>query len=427
MSAHAQMKWHFLQDVHGRVEDLSIRDTKNLLVCDGGGYIYRSSDGGQNWDTVFTSRYYLRSIEWLNDSVAFCGSLDSSVFRTTDGGATWTDITSNLPRVPKGICGMDVRGNTVYMAGNFFNDGYIFYSSDGGQSFQESSFNGVPPSSLVDINFISTDTGFACGGLRWNNFSSATATLYRTVDGGQNWDEIFRDYDTLNTNLGWKIFHDGNYMLMSMERNTAGRFLLSKDRGTTWDTVGIHGLSNGEVQGIGLLHPDTVLLGYHLMGGSHFLKMSLATHQLVNVTNAADVGKAGLLSQSHMNRIVRLSDELFYGGGNGVWALYDSTVTSLSYTKEAVHEEQTVPEISIFPNPVRNGELKFRINVPGKTRMLLGVFDVKGKPVEILHNGYITRGEQDFRVSMRGVSQGTYYVVCRSFYANVVVPFQYLE
>src|SRR5690606_22414136 len=104
--------------------------------ADGQGQVLKTMDAGQTWSPQLITDKYLRSIEFLNDQVGFCGSLDSSLYKTTDGGTTWVDIANTITPKPPGICGLSAPGQQViYGCGAWFSPAYVIKSSDGGTTW----------------------------------------------------------------------------------------------------------------------------------------------------------------------------------------------------------------------------------------------------------------------------------------------------
>jgi photosystem II stability/assembly factor-like uncharacterized protein len=120
--------------------------------------IYRSKDGGKNWDRVLFRSDRAGAVDLAmdpkNPDVLFAalwevyrtpyslssGGPGSGLFKTTDGGATWTELT-NEPGLPKplwGKVGVSVSGadsNRVYAIVEA-KDGGVFLSDDGGASWK---------------------------------------------------------------------------------------------------------------------------------------------------------------------------------------------------------------------------------------------------------------------------------------------------
>jgi hypothetical protein len=124
------------------------------------GRAMRSTNGGQSWTDV-TSGLPDRSITSItvdptNPSLAYLtvsGFNSGHVFRTTNGATTWTDISGSLPNIPANAMLVDPSdSNTIYLG----TDIGIFRSTTRGDSWR--SFNrGLPP--VVIHGFSSNSSG----------------------------------------------------------------------------------------------------------------------------------------------------------------------------------------------------------------------------------------------------------------------------
>ena len=121
--------------------------------------IYRSKDGGGSWGKVlfnspeaggidltmdpanpqhlFASLYQLRGMPWTHRS----GGPHSGLFRSVDGGDTWTDI-SRRPGLPQGVLGKIGVALSPPMPNRVWalieaEDGGLFRSDDSGETWQK--------------------------------------------------------------------------------------------------------------------------------------------------------------------------------------------------------------------------------------------------------------------------------------------------
>ncbi|MBK8845365.1 MAG: hypothetical protein IPO27_01955 [Bacteroidetes bacterium] len=122
---------------YGRFEDISfISPTKGWIAQ--ADSIYMTNDGGDTWNIICdTIKFgYIRSIEFLDDSVGFVGTLPlglntTNIFRTTDGGLSWK-LLDSLPGPNAGICGMAHYKDMVVAVGSVNTPAQLYISHDRG-------------------------------------------------------------------------------------------------------------------------------------------------------------------------------------------------------------------------------------------------------------------------------------------------------
>ena len=144
--------------------------------------IYRSRDGGDTWeqilykgdttggvDLTFDPDYPDVILASMNHHVTYpwdeeSGGPTSGLFKSTDGGDTWTDITRN-PGMPKGMVGKicvsisPARGSRVYA---FIEadggEGGIYRSDDGGSTWQRTHYDPGKMEIPNSYNYITADS-----------------------------------------------------------------------------------------------------------------------------------------------------------------------------------------------------------------------------------------------------------------------------
>jgi photosystem II stability/assembly factor-like uncharacterized protein len=126
----------------------SPRNAGTLYVGTDDGNVQMTTDGGAHWTNI-TSRFHLKSPRWVSAVVAsrfdprtayvtFDGHRDDDlapyIFKTVDGGATWSSIASNLPAgAPVRTLAEDARNPAVLFAGTEFG---LYWSFDGGRHWR---------------------------------------------------------------------------------------------------------------------------------------------------------------------------------------------------------------------------------------------------------------------------------------------------
>lgn len=191
--------------------------------------VYRSVDGGRTWERrshglpPFTTRA-LAFDRVQARLYALCGS---AVYASEDGGASWALASSGLTGQVEAIAA-DPRRSVVAAATS---EG-LFVSSDGGGTWAKS--DGAPDH-LYGIVFDPVHDGTAF------LMSSAydRAGLYRTADGGTNWERTYAIASRTGATTIVSVAIDaieGRRLLMTTDRG--GAIHRSDDNGQTWLTPG---------------------------------------------------------------------------------------------------------------------------------------------------------------------------------------------
>src|SRR5277367_5458285 len=212
--------------------------------------VYRSTDGGANWtkvlgkddDTgaidlcadpanpqiIYASLWQTRRPPW--SVYAPTSGPGSGLYKSTDGGITWNQITGNgFPSEGLGRIGTAVApgngGSRVYAVVDA-REGGIYRSDDAGQNWRR-----------VSSDARVWQRGWYFGGITADPrdpnvvYVSDTA-LYRSTDGGEHFDAIKGapggdDYHTL-----WIAPDDPSRMILGSDQGAA----ISVDRGATWSS-----------------------------------------------------------------------------------------------------------------------------------------------------------------------------------------------
>ena len=169
-------------------------DNKQEVLYAGRDKVYRSVDSGNSWSTtnnglaldgnpIITMAASPLGLNTVYVATAPFAGRRSSVFRTFDGGSSWTDITGNLPdRYPGDLAVDPLNSSVVYITFNGFGSSHVFKSEDGGTTWQDINRDlpDVPALAIAidpkfrDHLYLGNDLGVYAsmdGGLSWNTFS----------------------------------------------------------------------------------------------------------------------------------------------------------------------------------------------------------------------------------------------------------------
>lgn len=223
----------------------------------------RSVDGGVTWtamDGVPSGSW--SHIDFLSALEGFIGA-NGAVAHTSDAGETW-DVRSGYPNCPV-IYGMDFKDVTVGLAAGYQipSDQYgVFRTADGGRTWSRT-LSGI----CNDAIFVGGDRALAIGGSGYRIYESSDAgqtwaalsppfggdgpvdldafdenvilgvsgggDLWRSANGGASWTKTFEGLGALPAKWSVRTFPSGH----AWAAGDLGLLLKSTDRGETWRVI----------------------------------------------------------------------------------------------------------------------------------------------------------------------------------------------
>lgn len=248
-SDNPQSGWYqqFFPDLHGAyITDITFTDSLTgyaVTKRDTGGisYILKSTNGGDNWFTIFTNTNPFTKVQFLKkditigfactDFVAASGKL----YKTTNAGLNWNIISSPIFSYDD-MCVLNELEIWITSTDPF--DGGLYRTTNGGQNWELKHYNLTH--SAEKIYMYNSNFGFM-----------QLYTLYRTTNAGTTWENNagvgFTDMYFLDTLNGWKAHGD-------IKKTTDG--------GLSWEMQKITpiggniGLSS--VDFLSIVNPDTI-------------------------------------------------------------------------------------------------------------------------------------------------------------------------
>ena len=138
----------------------------DLWAAGGERGVYKTTDGGQNWQrvlhvdddtgatelvmdpsnnkTLYAATYQRRRAQWGMNG----GGPGSTIWKSTDGGQTWAKAEAGLPAGPKGRIGMDIyrkNPNVLYARVEHETESGVYRSDDGGANWRKLSSENPRP------------------------------------------------------------------------------------------------------------------------------------------------------------------------------------------------------------------------------------------------------------------------------------------
>ena len=359
-------------------------------VVNGVGQINRTANGGDTLIKQFDkSKTHFRSVGFLDSLNGFAGCLGwgdpenpaatdtNIVYRTSDGGNTWTAVSSlSSSTIKRGFCGMHVINDSVIVAvGRVRGPAWYYRTTNRGNTWTAKDMSSYA-GGLIDIYFTHPDTGF-CVGLTNSLHDSSSGVILYTTDGGATWTK--RITTARKGEWAWKInFPSRKFGYVSLQRNSLSPiyFIKTTDAGVTW-TEKLFSNSYTYVQGIGFAN-DTV--GW--AGGS-------STNPMFETTNGGDTWHSVGLGR-RIDRIRMFSNTFGYAVGDSVYK-YSSIGSGLEAEGEQGHPLNFVLRDN-FPNPF-NPETKIQFTLNEDSHVTIFIYDSRGSLVCTLLNERLPAGE----------------------------------
>jgi len=214
--------------------------------------IAHSANAGDTWvESAGPTRSIINDMHFLSRTVGFAVGNKGAILRTTDGGTNWIDLSKGDIKGYLAIHGL--AANDLWIGTNQ----RVLHSTDMGENWTEKLL--IAGGNFTDVLEVSPTRILAC---------SSTGLIYRTTDGGTNWDTVH----TINGQLR-SITKIDNQRYMATGFN--GTILRSENQGDTWHAVTIPEAGNQYEQA-------------YFLGNEGWLVTSSFKHQMWHTTNAGD-------------------------------------------------------------------------------------------------------------------------------------------
>ncbi len=169
-------------------------DPQNGWAVGGGGGIFHTANGGQDWNSQTSNTPYdLRAVDFVSANEGWAVGL--GVWHTDNGGSTWS-LQKPWTQVLNDVAFFDA--NTGYAVGE---NGNILFTANGGVTWDQQS-SGVNVT-LYGVDLISASEGWAVG---------FGGTVLHTLNSGAQWDlrpsgftDALDGVDFLDTQTGWAV------------------------------------------------------------------------------------------------------------------------------------------------------------------------------------------------------------------------------
>jgi photosystem II stability/assembly factor-like uncharacterized protein len=398
------------------------------------GVIYRMTDGN-NWTTIsrdLVGFNYLNAVFFPSSKLGYVGG-NRKMLKTTNAGQNWYSVSPGTIFNFKSLYFVDE--NTGYAIGDSIisSSSSIFKTTNGGVTWTSRYFSSIE---LKSIHFTSSSVGYVSG---IDRSSVNTGVVYKTTDSGNNWSLIYFDptdywgfksicfsdenigfvtglggymHRTTNAGATWSKSQHGSATFYSVHfpsRDTgyiagdAGSLYWTRNAGASW----IRRLfAYGDVI-FNSIHFPTTSTGYCTGSNGTILK---TTNSGLNWTKQFSKTSEWMYSVYFAD-----AENGYVAGAMGVILNTENggNPVSVNLISSLVPDGYYLSQN--YPNPFNpSTKIRYKLQIAGYTKLTL--YDIMGRQVSILVNKKQSAGTYEVEFNGSGFASGVY------FYKLVVSP-----
>jgi len=282
----ATPQWHTLatEGYPKKRDDIVFVNPHTGFYGTGKGQLYRTQDGGQSWQLVWSKPgTFIRSLGFIDTSHGFLGNLGAGLakitdttplYETKDGGATWEAVKLGDAAAIPGVCSIDIlkslsihEGDVspryyIHAAGRANGPAKLLRSENGGETWTLIDLS-ERAGMILDVKFLDPNIGFVFAATS-GDLAQSNALILKTNDGGRTWRQVYRSHRRYE--IIWKAsFANGRVGYATVQNsdpaNAQQRIVKTIDGGEHWFELSLVVNRDAEELGIGFVSPSKGWVG----------------------------------------------------------------------------------------------------------------------------------------------------------------------
>jgi photosystem II stability/assembly factor-like uncharacterized protein len=394
----------FMPDLNNRpLSDITFTDSLTGYAVTGDNtvgdtnYILKTSNGGDNWNIIHTVYRDLSRVIFLNSNTGYvCGGFNvasqSYLVKTTNGGNSWNNV-----NIPSAIRTRDmgiINEDTMWIINESINIS-VYRTTNAGATWESkfSSFNLIPKIYMLNDSFGFLSTG------------SSNNALWRTTNSGLNWTQVpgengFRVMYFADSLTGWKTSPikkttDGGVTWVEQTLPTGGN--ITPNRNMNF----FNNVNKDTIYGIG---------GSITVGFNEYRAIIYTTHDGGNLwmyqIPDTSFGIGGFSSINFIDRNFGWAYASATIGGIHTKTGGDTVLLDIKQIGNEVPSDFILQQN--YPNPF-NPVTKIKFDIPKAGEVKLIVYDIIGKEVSTLVNEKLSTGSYKYTFDGSSLPSGIYF------------------